>query len=133
MGRGHKKTWWTNVFVRPENQIFNLVQVICTCQYDGQSWGFYELYSIDFNRKNHDADSDRGKQRGLNSPHGRRGAICEHFGWTYDYLLHGIPWSVVQRMMIDAPGYDLDDGKETEIQLSEDNSEQIMNYINSMM
>ncbi len=48
-------------------------------------------------------------------------------------MLHGIPWSVVQRMMIDAPGYDLDDGKETEIQLSEDNSEQIMNYINSMM
>ena len=56
-------------------------------------------------RKNHRAESDRVKQSGLNSPHGRRGAICEHFGWTYDYLLHGVAWSIVQRMMIDAPNY----------------------------
>nr|DAT52344.1 MAG TPA: hypothetical protein [Caudoviricetes sp.] len=35
--------------------------------------------------------------------------------------------------MIDAPGYDLDNNNDTEIQLTEDNSEQIMNYVNSMM
>ncbi len=99
-----------------------------------QSWGFYELYSIDTARKNHDAGSDRGKQRGLSSPHGRRGAICEYFGWTYDYLLHGIPWSVVQRMMIDAPSYDFDnDNTAEEIELTEDNNQQIMNFVNSMM
>jgi len=99
-----------------------------------QLGGFFELYSIDANRKNHNADSDRGKQRGLNSPYGRRGAICEHFGWTYDYLLHGIAWSIVQRMMIDAPSYDISDGNEVEeIVLTEDNNEQIMNYVNSMM
>jgi hypothetical protein len=99
-----------------------------------QSWGFYELYSIDAARKNHNADSDRGKQRGLNSPHGRRGAICQHFGWTYDYLLHGIAWSVVQRMMIDAPSYDLSDNNGVEeIELTENNSEQILNFVNSLM
>jgi hypothetical protein len=30
--------------------------------------------------------------------------VCSHFGWTLDYLLHGIPWGTVQRMLIDAPG-----------------------------
>ena len=98
-----------------------------------QLGGFFELYSISTARKNHNADSDRGKQRGLNSPHGRRGAICQHFGWTYDYLLHGIAWSVVQRMMIDAPSYDMDDGGTETIELTESNSEQIMNYVNSLM
>ena len=99
-----------------------------------QFGGFYELYSIDVKRPNHDADSDRGKQRGLNSPHGRRGAICAHFGWTYDYLMHGIPWAVVERMMVDAPSYDIDGGKDDEvIQLTSENSEDIMNYVNSLM
>lgn len=77
---------------------------------------------------------NRGKQYGLNSPHGRRGAICEHFGWTYDYLLHGIAWTTVQRMMIDAPSYDFNDENEVqEIVLTEDNNQQIMNFVNSMM
>ena len=34
--------------------------------------GDFELYSIDVKRPKHNAGSDRGKQRGLNSPHGRR-------------------------------------------------------------
>lgn len=99
-----------------------------------QSWGFFELYSIDVRRPNNNADSDRGKQRGLNSPHGRRGAILAHFGWTMNYLLNGIAWSVVQRMMIDAPSYDMDaaDGEET-IALTESNSDDIMNYVNNLM
>ena len=84
-------------------------------------------------RKNHRAESDRVKQSGLNSPHGRRGAICEHFGWTYDYLLHGIAWSIVQRMMIDAPSFDDTDGDVNEIDLSESNQEQILNYVNSLL
>lgn len=98
-----------------------------------QSWGFFELYSIDVSRPKHNADSDRGKQRGLNSPHGRRGAICAHFGWTYEYLMNGIAWSVVQKMMIDAPSYDLENDNEEEIALTESNSDDIMNYVNNMM
>jgi len=98
-----------------------------------QSWGFFELYSIDVNRPNIHAGSDRGKQRGLNSPFGRRGAICEHFGWTYDYLLHGIGWPTVQKMMIDAPSFDIEDDSHEVIELSESNEQQILNYVNSMM
>ena len=98
-----------------------------------QSLGFFELYQIDVHRQNHYAQSDRVKQRGLNSPHGRRGAICEHFGWSYDYLLHGIAWSVVQRMMIDAPSYVTDDDNVREIELTEDNQQQILDYVNSLM
>lgn len=93
--------------------------------------GFYELYSINVKRPNSNADSDRGKQRGLNSPHGRRGAICSHFGWTYDYLVNGIAWGLVQRMMIDAPNYE-SEGNDDEIELTEENGEKIMNYINSL-
>lgn len=82
-------------------------------------------------RPHDDADSGRGRQEGLNSPHGRRGAILAHFGWTYDYLLNGIAWSVVQRMMIDAPSYSTD--TTDEIELTDKNSEEIMNYVNNMM
>lgn len=83
-------------------------------------------------RKNN--GSDRAKQKGLKSPHGRRGAILAHFGWTYDYLVNGIPWALVQKMMLDAPSYDYDSDDGTEqIELTDENSEQIMNYVNSMM
>lgn len=48
--------------------------------------------------------------------------------------MHGIPWAVVERMMVDAPSYDIDGGKDDEvIQLTSDNSEDIMNYVNSLM
>ena len=68
----------------------------------------------------------------MSSPHGRRGAICQHFGWTYDYLLNGIAWGLVQRMMIAAPSYDK--GEEDEnIVLTEDNAQNIMNYVNSFI
>lgn len=66
---------------------------------------------------------------GLKSPYGRRGAICEHFGWSWDYLHHGIAWSVVQRIMADLPSYD--EKKDEEMDLNPENAEQIMNFINS--
>ena len=48
-------------------------------------------------------------------------------------MLHGIAWSVVQRMMIDAPSYDLSDNNGVEeIELTENNSEQILNYVNRL-
>jgi hypothetical protein len=48
--------------------------------------------------------------------------------------LHGIGWATVQKMMIDAPSFDIDgeDGHEV-IELSESNEQQILNYVNSMM
>jgi hypothetical protein len=48
-------------------------------------------------------------------------------------LLHGIAWSVVQRMMIDAPSYDNTDGEVEEITLTQENSDTILNYVNSLM
>lgn len=64
---------------------------------------------------------------------GRRGAICEHFGWTYDYLTEGISWGLVQRMMIDAPSYDYSERKEDEdIRLTPENSDAVMAYINGL-
>jgi hypothetical protein len=61
--------------------------------------------------------------------------LCAHFGWTYDYLIHGIAWGLVERMMIDAPSYDADSngGDVQEIALTESNQEQVLNFVNSMM
>lgn len=48
----------------------------------------------------------------MNSPWGQRGEICQHFGWTYDYLLRGIAWINVQLMMADAPRMNTDEMKD---------------------
>lgn len=54
------------------------------------------------------------------------GQICHHFGWTLDYLLWGIDWRIVQRMMIDAPVYETEDEKkEKEIDLTEQTADDI--------
>jgi hypothetical protein len=50
-----------------------------------------------------------------------------------DYLTNGIAWSVVQRMMIDAPSFDMNTGDDEEIALTENNTDDIMNYVNNMM
>jgi hypothetical protein len=49
-----------------------------------------------------------------------------------EYLTNGIAWSAVQRMMIDAPSYDMDaKDDDKEIVLTE--KDDIMNYINNLM
>ncbi len=94
--------------------------------------GFYKLYQIDVRSEDDDADSGRGKQRGLKSPYGRRGAICAHMHWTWDYLHNGIAWSVVERMMSDLPSYDFDSKTDDSVKLKKDNAKDIMNYINNL-
>lgn len=72
----------------------------------------------------------------MKSPHGRRGSVCAHFGWTLEYLLHGIPWATVQRMLIDAPymeetGEVGDPGADTgPVRLTDENAAEIMRMIN---
>jgi len=46
--------------------------------------------------------------------------------------MNGIAWTIVQKMMVDAPSYDMDEQDE-EIALTENNSDDIMNYVNNMM
>lgn len=53
-------------------------------------------------------------------------------------MVHGIPWSRVVKMMIDAPNYaDKKDkkhnGKEMFGRLTKENSKQIMDFVNKMM
>ncbi|MGP1500179.1 MAG: hypothetical protein ACTTJM_00125 [Bergeyella cardium] len=57
------------------------------------------------------------------------GQICHHFGWTLDYLLWEVDWRIVQRMLIDAPHYDIEDKKTEgtkEIELVEENASELM-------
>lgn len=66
---------------------------------------FSRFYSINTGA-GHDgsARGESGRKNsveGLNSPWGQRGEICQHFGWTYDYLLRGIAWINVQLMLAD--------------------------------
>ena len=60
--------------------------------------------------------------------------MCAHFGWTLDYLLHGIPWGTVQRMLIDALGVEDEDTtkSDTEIVLTDDNADEVMKLINNL-
>ncbi len=46
--------------------------------------------------------------------------------------MHGIPWSLVQRMLIDAPRLETTDG-ETSIQVESDNPDDFVNAINNMI
>lgn len=86
-------------------------------------------------RNTHKRPDDKSyRATGLKSPHGRRGSVCAHFGWTLDYLLHGIPWGTVQRMLIDAPGVEDEDTTkgDTEIVLTDDNADEVMKLINKL-
>ena len=86
-------------------------------------------------RRKDDTTKDAGHRvTGLNSPYGRRGSICAHLGWTWDYLHHGIAWAIVQRLLIDAPDTEPADGEEnTETTITNENAEQILQQINDIV
>lgn len=94
---------------------------------------FYKLYKID-ERNAHKRPDTTYRATGLKSPHGRRGSVCAHFGWTLDYLLHGISWGTVQRMIVDAPGAEEEDTKPgtTEVVLTEENASEVLDLINKL-
>lgn len=56
--------------------------------------------------------------------------ICEYFGWEYDYLVRGVSWATVVRMLIDAPATVDKDEEDEEITLTNDNAQQIAALIN---
>lgn len=61
------------------------------------------------------------------------GQICHHFSWTVDYLLEKPDWYVVQRMLIDAPKYDVPDKenkKANVVTLKEATAEEILEKFN---
>lgn len=70
----------------------------------------------------------------MKSPYGQRGAICAYLHWDWDYLNKGIAWATVQRIMADQEQYDDEAGKDDDetIELTEDNADQFINYINNM-
>lgn len=97
--------------------------------------GFYKLYSIDERNTHKRSDNKSSRATGLKSPHGKRGSVCAHFGWTLDYLLHGISWGTVQRMIIDAPGVEDEEDStkgDTEIVLTDENADEVLRMINNI-
>ena len=68
---------------------------------------------------------------GLKSPYGRRGSICAHFSWTWDYLHHGLPWATIQRMLIDAPSIETEKDGKKHVEITPDNVDDIINSINA--
>lgn len=72
----------------------------------------------------------------MSSPWGQRGVIIKEFGWTYDYLLWGIPWINVQLMLDDAPrsvDNDPDEKDQTYEKKSLDTKEDIVNYLKGQL
>jgi len=58
------------------------------------------LYRVAPGEPDHGTDHDR-----IKSIYGSLGAISAHFGWTLDYILWGVPWAVIQRILADQPRY----------------------------
>ena len=99
-----------------------------------QLLGFYKLYSIDVRSKDDSAKSGRGRRTGLKSPFGHRGAVLAHFGWTWEYLLWGVRWNYVQKMMIDAPGYEFENDEDDQVSLkkkTKTNERSLRDFMNS--
>lgn len=58
--------------------------------------------------------------------------ICAHFGWTWEYLHHGIPFNTVQKIMQDLPEYDSDDDLEKETgEIKEQTAEEFAALMNN--
>lgn len=76
--------------------------------------------------------------KGMKTPYGRRGQICAHFGWSWQYVNHGISYAEICRIMADLPSYDYDktekrsDGKEV-VRLSDMNADEVEKILNEMM
>ncbi|WP_262246955.1 hypothetical protein [Parapedobacter soli] len=51
----------------------------------------------------------RGKTKGGLSPQGHRAQVCAHFGWTMQYMLWGISWMQLHKMLVDQPVYEYDE------------------------
>ena len=96
----------------------------------GKYRGFFELYAID--KRGDNDKEDRHRWTGLKSPFGRRGSICSHLHWTWDYLHHNISWATVQRLLIDAPKYETEDRKDKTIEITDDNADEIMTMLNNI-
>jgi len=57
-----------------------------------------------------------------------------HYGWTLDYITWGIPWNLLQRMQIDAPGYKKSPAGEQDeepVRLTAENAQEIISRINA--
>jgi len=52
--------------------------------------------------------------------------MLAHYGWSWHYLHWGIRWPIVQRMLIDAPGYDSGKKEEKEQKLTPQTAQQIL-------
>ena len=75
--------------------------------------GFYKLYQIERHPQDDESEPDGGKQLGLKSPYGQLHSIASTYHWTLEYIMWGIPWMVLQRMLIDAPRYETPKKEET--------------------
>ena len=87
-------------------------------------------------RKDDPTEDGAHRVTGLNSPYGRRGSICAHLGWTWDYLHHGVAWAIVQRLLIDAPSIADDEDGSTDTKatkITSENAESILQQINNLI
>ena len=105
-----------------------------------QPCGFYELYSIDGSGNGNDSQSEEesGRVTGMQSPYGRRGAICKHFGLSWWELNHNLPWATIHKIMVDLPHYE--GGNEADVTqkkivtaVTAENADELMAQINAMI
>lgn len=66
------------------------------------------------------------------STYGHRAAICEKFGWTLDYLTHGVSWAYITRCLIDSPRYESNEERNEKqtVRLTEQNANEFLKLVN---
>ena len=117
-----------NVALPEQHQLFRTGRIHLETLEASRLPKFYDLYRID--ERKSDNQSEHGRVSGLKSIYGIAGQVCQHFGWTLNYLLWEIDWYVVQRMLIDAPSYDSEEKKKDKVfNLTEQTAEDIEKLI----
>lgn len=73
---------------------------------------------------------DKYRVLGCKSPYGRRASICKELCMDWDTLHHKIPYSTIQRMLLDLPRVDYSGKDDNEgIALTEENAEDIYKFL----
>lgn len=62
---------------------------------------------------------------------GQRAALCEKFGWTWDYVNNEIPFNTLLKIMADSPI--IEDIKDDDIELQEMNYTDLIHQINQQV
>ena len=108
-------------------EISDCVQILTNILTHDNLNTYMQLYPPDQSKEDKE---DRYRVLGCKSPYGRRASICKELCMDWDTLHHKIPYSTIQRMLLDLPRVDYSGKDDNEgIALTEENAEDIYKFL----